>query len=116
MLLLSQPLPRKGTETHTAEFRTELLEQTFATTTPQGDGNFRNRKRSSVAATIDLSQPLPRKGTETLTYMRQIFFMGGITFATTTPQGDGNCLIRVVNGSNLSQPLPRKGTETPYRT
>ena len=72
----------------------------FATITPQGDGNSSLHRRSLSSSTRILSQPLPRKGTETLIASLLIADEYIVTFATITPQGDGNLPLPLVSSSS----------------
>ena len=82
---IKQPTPRKGTETPDLLPVAHLHVET--THTPQGDGNYQQRRRAQQTG----KQPTPRKGTETRARRRQ-------TLRWT------------------KQPTPRKGTETLHRT
>ena len=85
--LLSQPIPRKGTETNS--------EQDLTCDSVDFPNPFPARGRKPTPNNVEdvqlasLSQPIPRKGTETL---GPLFTSSKLLF--------------------LSQPIPRKGTET----
>jgi len=93
MLLFSEPIPRKGTET---------LEHPH----PSRPLPLHNR----------FSEPIPRKGTETNSKVtiHSLDETNGF-FRTYSPQGDGNFLDYPATKTHLagfSEPIPRKGTET----
>ena len=90
---LSQPLPRKGTETWVVGRRRLAKFSGFLSQPSPRKGTETDigKMLSNNSPVLILSQPSPRKGTETLT-PRRIQVHRYLAFATITPQGDGNWL------------------------
>ena len=93
LLELSNPIPRKGTETLSEYLAMYWLTKTFKPNSPKGDGNNSSDFRILLyPLTCALSNPIPRKGTETRTGRRLAW--------------------KFDRDRTLSNPIPRKGTET----
>ena len=105
---LSQPLPRKGTETKAKLLLYQLLleeDQSFATITPQGDGNALTVP-FSLSGRTSFATITPQGDGNALTVPFSL--SGRTSFATITPQGDGNYFDSAYAKSDIK--LSRNGS------
>ena len=90
-MLVSNPLPRKGTETlKQVQNLLSVQSARFKPITPQGDGNNRLFRFPNTLTQILFQTHYPARGRKHEDHFTPILSRNGGSFKPITPQGDGN--------------------------